>query len=339
MLETIAALVAFPSLSVFTWKLLEPAMDLNNAQVPACTPSSQYYMPITSGALPGFDATLCNIVTIFHLLLDVDGPRKFTGYFLGTCIPPFIVFMCFESSRNGYRFFGSFAQLFFGIIAQFVTIAAISPWYLLAFAIYNRKNTAPISQAHAQSSVFGTSIGWVIPTIMMVNKDTVDGGVTAIFQFAPLLTFLGQTAHQLVRPPPKAEWKSGNAIVVGTYILIFIAASSYHFAFLYELGTVEAIRELFGIDFGFTTAAGGSLLLFQVDFYMSSAAYLLSTLWFAESVAQVVMLAAWALIGSVIVGPGAAFAASALWRETKLGKRRAKAARAEAAKKDVKKSL
>ncbi len=45
---------------------------------------------------------------------------------------------------------------------------------------------------------------------------------------------------------------------------------------------------------------------------------LLGSLWFARSVSQVLGLAVWIVVGSVAVGPGAAFTAIALWREARL---------------------
>ncbi|KIY71233.1 hypothetical protein CYLTODRAFT_451039 [Cylindrobasidium torrendii FP15055 ss-10] len=321
MLDTLVAVVAFPALSFYSLKNLKPAVAIGKTGLPEC-PASPYFMPFTSGALPGLENVVCQIVGMFSLSLEPPAARQLVAYFLATTVPIYMAFLCFESSRHGFRRVGSFTQLVVGMCAQIITIAVTGPWYMLSFVLRNRKQAqvpAPVSRAHAQASAVAVLAGWLVPTILMVHESTMGSPATAFFQIAPIITFIVQTVHQLALTPPgssaKKGEKTGYPVVVGTYAASFIMASVYHLATLYKLGSWEAISKFFTLGSGYDTPAGGMLFLFVMDLHVSSATFLLGTLWFGKNMAEALALAVWASIGWLVFGPGAAFAGAALWRE------------------------
>ncbi|KAJ7702244.1 hypothetical protein B0H17DRAFT_872151, partial [Mycena rosella] len=320
-------LVVFPVLSALALKLTFGnlyASDLLSTIEEQC-PASLSSLELTPLRLsyigvPSVDAALCGVVTFFHLALTPQ-VLPFLTYFMSTTMA-LLAIPAFEACRNG-RHSALALPVLFGLAMQVFTVGAVMPIYWLAFILTGaaqrragRENTQ-ISSAHAQAVVFGLNIGAGIPSICLLVLQ--DPYVTTLWQLFPLWQFLAQSAHLLSRRP-SAHPGSGYSWVSALYLGAFIIASSTH------IGTVAKAKDLEGVKAIFlpsvaplASAAAPNLKvlgLLQWDGFFAFASTLIGTLWFARNSRQAFGIALWNVIGSVVVGPGAAIAAVALWRES-----------------------
>ncbi|KAF9052341.1 hypothetical protein BDZ89DRAFT_425242 [Hymenopellis radicata] len=309
------ALVLFPSLSSLAYTLLNPNLlairPVLREQCQSSSPSVNY-LPVTGN--DGFDRFLCVLVSLFDIGLQPER-TLFLKYFFATWIPAATLFMSVESSRKGRRFVVSYSALVSGMLGQLLTFAVVLPLYWLYFVLVGRHNTGKVAQGHAEATLFGVFIGWITPSLALFTMP--DPGVTAIFQIAPILAFVAQIGHLLARPSTTHS-ASGFRTVQAAYIASFVVASSIHLNTLAKFVSTDEFWAFF-IPTLFAKDVNAAVMnVFQVDFLVMSLTWAFGSLWFARDVRDVVMLALWSVVGSLLVGPGAAFAGAVLWRESRL---------------------
>lgn len=303
----------FLSLSVTTYTLIKPNLGaLRPPLREQCQAGlSPNFLPVTN---TNFDKFLCVLISLFHIGLEPES-SPFMAYFFATCLPAIMLFVSVESSRKGRRFIVSYAGLISGMFGQVLTVGVVLPIYWIYFILSARRVKGKVTEAHAEASLFGVLIGWVVPSLALFTMP--DPSVTAIFQIAPLISFVCQFAHIVVRSPSTVS-HSGFRTVQGAYIVIFIIASSMHLNTLMRFSSIEDFKSLFVPTLYASSIQSAAMNVFQVDFYATVLGCLLASLWFARSQAEVAKLAIWAVVGSLLFSPGAAFVAAALWRESYL---------------------
>lgn len=320
LIDIILPLFLFPALTALEVTNILPSLQfLGPAIRPYCKSGSPYFIPHTNIAF--FDTRLCGIVSVFHVVMKPE-LMPFLVYFLATMAPVAVLYQSFESARKGRRFTTSHSALLFGTLGQLVTFAAVMPFYWICEILSGRaerQKGGKVTQAHAEAAVFGLFVGWIIPTVVMVAMQ--DPGITGLWQFAPIIGFISGSVHLLFRPPT-VHSQSGFRTVQAAYIGAFLVASSLHLSTVSKFKSLDDILAFF-LPASYAIAPTEALLwhtanLFQWDFAVGAGSCLLGALWFARSVSQLIGLAAWIMVGSVAVGPGAAFAAIALWRESRL---------------------
>lgn len=326
-IDVILPLVLFPSLTVLAFVLIFGHVDksgLGDDLASQCLPGGLYRIEYTSINL--LNEILCPLVTVFHRGMS-PSVQPFTIYFLLACCPPLVAFLaieaCRKKTRNPIKY-----PLIFGAAYQMASLGGTFPLYWLSFTLtgaHKRSRSegaenTKIRQGDAESVIFGLLVGWVIPTIgMFVLEDPI---VTALWQPVPLWASLAQAAHSFFRPASRVS-QSGHQTVVALYVGLFIVAASLHLATVYpRLQDLEALKSLFVPSVAILERSASievrvrDLLQWDTAFGIGSA--LLGTLWFARTLKQLTGLLAWYAIAIPVVGPGAAFAGTALWRESYL---------------------
>ncbi|KAK0457769.1 uncharacterized protein EV420DRAFT_1764708 [Desarmillaria tabescens] len=317
--DIILPLLLFPALTVLEVTNILPSIQFLGPEIrSSCKPGSPHFIPHTNNDL--FDTRLCGLVSVFHVAMKPE-LTPFLVYFIGTLAPVAVLFQSFESARKRRRFTTSHSALLFGTLGQLVTFAAVMPFYWICEILSGRtkRRTGKVTQAHAEAAVFGLFIGWVIPSVAMVAM--ADPGITGLWQFAPIIGFIAGSIHLLFRPPT-VHSQSGFRTVQAAYIGAFLVASSIHLSTVFKFRSLDDALAFF-FPAMYAVAPTEVVLrhtanIFQWDFAVGSGSCLLGSLWFAQSVSQLLGLVAWIVVGSVVFGPGAAFAAIALWRESRL---------------------
>ncbi|KAG6833475.1 hypothetical protein H0H87_006047 [Tephrocybe sp. NHM501043] len=301
------------------------ALSLGGACAPEHSHSHDQPYRIVYTGLHKVDAILCTLVTFFHAALDEPDAITALKYFLGIGAP-LIAIPTIESCRAGRGVFIALPVIF-GLLSQIATIGFTFPIYWLIFIVSGGANTgwgrradAIISQAHAEAVIFGFFVGAVIPSIGMLVL--ADPKVTAIWQPYPALVSLAQLLHLLVRPASKHS-TSGYKTIRLLYISMFILTSSIHIATIWPLFTdVDTILRVYLPSFvvpEHSALVGTRVLHFlKWDVTFAYGSSLLATLWFARSPVEAFILLVWNVIASALLGPGAALAGAALWRESLL---------------------
>ncbi|KAJ7724187.1 hypothetical protein DFH07DRAFT_897339 [Mycena maculata] len=327
-LNTYIPLVVFPVLSALALKLtygnvveagLLPIIDQNcPAQLTSLelTPHRLDYLGV-----PSVDQRICGFVSFFHLALTPE-VLPFLTYFMASTMA-LLAIPAFESWRAGRHSILALPVLF-GLMMQIMTVGAVLPLYWLIFILTGtaqrrgRGEDTKISAAHAQAVIFGLNLGAGIPSVCLLVLQ--DPHVTALWQLFPLWQFLAQSGHLLVRRP-SADPGSGYSWIRALYIGAFIIASSTHVGTLARAETLEGIKAVFLPSVAPLTSAASNLKaldMLQWDAFFAYTSTLLGTVWFAEDARQAAGIILWNVIGSIMVGPGAAIAAVALWRESHL---------------------
>lgn len=310
--DTILPLLLFPTISALAGILILP----NVAEVEPffrtqCPPGSKHYIPLTRN--PAVDETLCVLISVFHTGLETkEVMSPFVSYFLATVVPPVMLFISIESSRKGRRFVVSYTSLISGVFAQVVSFAVSMPIFWLYFILSARFVKGRVTQIHAEASVLGMLIGWVIPSIFLVTH--VDPVITVAWNFAPITSFISQLLPMLLRAPAT---KSGFRTVQVAYVVCFLVAASVHIKMaMDEFSTLSSMQTFFVPTLREKEIPRAMLNVFQWDFALGVGACMLGSLWFARNAAEVATIALWYPVASVFVGPGAAFTAVALCRES-----------------------
>ncbi|KAJ7273123.1 hypothetical protein C8J57DRAFT_1128816 [Mycena rebaudengoi] len=326
--STYIPLVLFPTLSALALKLTfgnlyaSGFLSTLEEQCPSRLESLEFTphrLPYIG--VPSIDKGICNIAFFFHLAFTPAVSPYFT-YFMGTAMS-LLALPALESCRNG-RHSALALPVMYGMLMQVMTVGAVLPVYWLIFILTGsgRRQAGgektKISQAHAEAVIFGLVIGAAIPSICMIVLQ--DPYVIVAWQLFPLWQFLAQSAHLLARPH-SAHPESGHISVRALYLGAFILASSIHIATLSKAGDLAGVKAIFLPSVVPLTSAAPNLQvldLFQWDAFFGFASTLLGMVWFATNRRQAVCIALWNIVGSVLVGPGAAIAAVALWREANL---------------------
>ncbi|KAK0191466.1 hypothetical protein F5146DRAFT_1001277 [Armillaria mellea] len=313
LVDVIIPLLLFPALTVLEVTNILPSIKFLGPEIrPACKPGSPNFIRHTNSDL--FDNLLCSVVSVFNVAMKHE-LMPFLVYFIGTLALVAVLFQSFESARKGRRFTTSHSAVLFGVLGQLVTFAAVMPFYWQSGEAEWRENDT----AAAEAAVFGLFIGWIIPSVVMVTMQ--DPVVTGLWQFAPIIDFIAGSIHLLFRPPT-VHSQSGFRTVQAAYICAFLVAPSLHLSALSKFTSLDDALAFF-LPASYAKVPIDGVLwytanLFQWDFAVGVGSCLLGSLWFARNMSQVLGLAVWIVIGSVAVGPGAAFTAIALWREARL---------------------
>ncbi|KAG6854965.1 hypothetical protein C0991_009788 [Blastosporella zonata] len=300
------------------------ALSLRGACAPESITNAQPYRLVYTG-LHKADAILCTLVTFFHAALDEPDAITALKYFVGICAP-LITLPTIESCRAGRGVFIALPVIL-GLASQIATIGFTFPIYWLIFIVsgganigWGRHSDAIITQAHAEAVIFGLLVGAAIPSVGMLVL--ADPNVTAIWQPYPAYVSIAQLIHLLIRPASKHS-TSGYKTIRLLYISMFILSSSIHIATIWPLiADADTVLRVYLPSFvvpQHSTTVGHRVLHFlKWDLTFGFGSSLLATLWFARSLIGVFTLLAWNIVASVVLGPGAALAGAALWRESSL---------------------
>ncbi|KAJ6606390.1 hypothetical protein DFH09DRAFT_7479 [Mycena vulgaris] len=317
----VVPLALFPALSVLAFRTIfghSLASGLASTLKQQCLLLAHPYRLVYVG-IPAVDKLLCELVTFFHLALSPE-TSPFLNYFLGTALP-LLAIPALESFRRGRHFLLALPVVF-GQVVQLLTVGAILPIYWLIFIITGSaqrravRGKTEISQVHAEGVILGLAVGAGVPSICISLLR--DPYVTAVWQFFPLLQFFTQTGHLLLRRPNS---NLGYSSVRVLYIGIFLMSAATHIRSLVAAKDIEGIRALLLPSLAPLVSAAPNFQardFLQWDAVFAFGSTLLATLWFAQSVSQVLYIFLWNAVASVLVGPGAAIAAVALWRESHL---------------------
>ncbi|KAJ4464648.1 hypothetical protein C8J55DRAFT_566747 [Lentinula edodes] len=323
-LSNLVALLTFSSLTFLAFnfiaghgdasgffdKLSAPCLNITTDEAP-------FSLPYT-GIQP-VDKTLCGIIVFFHASF---GPEvaPFLIYFLLSAVP-ITGHAYFESSRLKRPFLMAYPVVFFQVMQLLSFGATFSVYWMLfilsgASRLPSLGRQTMVTKAHAQAIMFGIFIGLVILTGCMIILQ--DPYITAIWQVFPIVLSVATSLHLLVRPASLYP-ESGFSVIRGFYILSFILISSMHITLITSRG-IEELKVLMLPSItvlpSSTSIELQALNLLQWDAVFGLLSALLATLWFGRNTKETIVLLAWNLLASPLVGPGAAFAASALWRES-----------------------
>ncbi|KAK0231329.1 hypothetical protein IW262DRAFT_1427202 [Armillaria fumosa] len=320
LVDVIVPLLLFPALAALEVTNILPSIKFLGPEIQsACKPGSPNFILHTNNDL--IDSGLCGIVSVFNVAMKPE-LMPFLVYFIGTLAPAAVLFQSFESARKGRRFTTSHSAVLFGILGQLVTFAAVMPLYWLYQILsgnLKKQKSGRMTQAQAEAAVFGVFIGWVIPSVAMVTIQ--DPRITGLWQFAPIIDFIAGSIYLLFHPPTVRS-QSGFHTMQTAYVGAFLMATSLHLFALSKFTSLDdALAFFFPASYAIAPTEGVlwyTANLFQWDFAVGIGCCLFGSLWCARSVSQVIWLVVWIMIGSVSVGPGAAFTAIALWREARL---------------------
>ncbi|KAF9052342.1 hypothetical protein BDZ89DRAFT_425130 [Hymenopellis radicata] len=225
-------------------------------------------------------------------------------------------FIFLESGRTRSASVWSYAGLAVGCCAQIVTFAVTTPLFWLYFVLVARQHKGRPSQAHAGASVLGMVMGWVVPSLLLITQE--DSIVTLLFQPAPIYAFAAQMMQSFISPQ-SSKSASGTGVAQVAYVAWFIVAAAIHVNMATgHFADWDGFTRFFIPTVELTDAPRAILNIFQWDFIFAVGASAVGTLWFAHSIVEVVALLIWYPLASVFVGPGAAFSAVALWRESRV---------------------
>ncbi len=176
---------------------------------------------------------------------------------------------------------------------------------------------ARIDQARAEAALFAVLAGYALPTALMLIFQ--DPAVTAAWQFFPAWMWLAQAAHLFIRPSSRYN-TSGYWTVQATFIFTFTVSAISHIAAVWAVNDLALLKDLYvppivPPDPATTNLQLATHVFFQWDAIFTMGPSLLGTLWFARNAKQVVLIALWNVIATVVVGPGAALSGVLLWRE------------------------
>ncbi|KAJ7063512.1 hypothetical protein C8F01DRAFT_984957 [Mycena amicta] len=264
---------------------------------------------------PPTDSPLCAVVAFFHLAFTPE-VRPLLHYFLSTALP-LLAIPSLEAARPGRRALLAL-PIIYGLCMQLFTAGVVLPLYWLVFILtgaHKRRPPSAISSRYAQAILFGLFVGVAVPSACLITLQKEK--VTAFWQLFPLWQFLAQKAHLLFRPP--GAHQSGFTWVQTLYVAAFIVASFTHINAIF-VGKND-LNAVFVPSIAPRVGASPTLHvldLLQWDIAFAFGSTLLGTVWFARTRRDVGYIVLWNILASIVVGPGAAVAAVALWRESQL---------------------
>jgi hypothetical protein len=185
-----------------------------------------------------------------------------------------------------------------------------------------------ILNADALSIMFGLFVGFFIPSIAMLMTLT-DPYITAIWQAFPLWVGIAQQFHLTLvrRRSSHTGAQSGYALTQLTYAISFVVSAVAHAVVFYPRLNTSNLAETDWVSLRHLYVPGPplrklnrSMEFLQWDMWLAFGSSMLAALWFGRSLMQVVLLAVWQIVASVVLGPGAALAAIYMWREAKLAR-------------------
>jgi hypothetical protein len=228
-----------------------------------------------------------------------------------------------EAARSGRSTLLTFPAIM-AVIYQFQSAAFSFPLFWLAMILLGHTRmdrvAARIDQARAEAALFAVLAGYALPTALMFILQ--GPFVTAFWSLFPVWLWMAHAAHLFIRPSSRYN-TSGYWTVQATFIFTFIASAISHIAVIWTVKDFASLRDLYvppivAPDPATTTLQLAAHVLLQWDLVFALGSNLLGTLWFARNAEQVVLIAVWNVIATVVVGPGAAVSGVLLWRERTL---------------------
>lgn len=319
----LAVFLLFSSLSalaihnIFGIGLYRSGLDLLLG--PICLPSTPHDFELNQvyrTSYTGFhylDVYLCMLVSFFQPAIH-PYPHAVLVYFLGTHAP-LVISPMVEGRRGRSHPLISFTSIIWGIY-QVVTIGVGVPWYWLVFILTGSHQRfgkdAAISQVQAEAIAFSFFFGSLVPTFAMVYFDNIYA--TALWQAFPLWVSITERIYLYFRKPTStASGNNSYRIIQTLNFLVFVSASIVHLKMATSVWGTGDIREG---SLGLLRKGVSGLLIRDITFGFGIS--LLATLWFGKNLKDVMLLAIWSVAGGAVLGPSAALAGTAMWREHKL---------------------
>ncbi|KAL1709997.1 hypothetical protein EV121DRAFT_275894 [Schizophyllum commune] len=252
------------------------------------------------------ERSICAATTLVNAI-----PRPALTYFCTSVAAPLVLFPILESSRPRVPAYLSRPAVAF-LFCHVLLLPLSLPIYALLFLTRCRNTSpAPLSQAHAESAIFGFLIGTVVLSGAMLALD--DPGVTAVWQFAGLVSAGAHYAHLLARRAPE----SGYELVRGALLVTFMLSSSSHIALSAEvLGDPGKVADVVLPTFG-VTLEERALDALKWSGIVGVGSTVLATLSFADNLHQLLGLIGWYAFALPFAGPAAAITGTLLWRESR----------------------
>ncbi|KAF8813572.1 hypothetical protein BYT27DRAFT_6344264 [Phlegmacium glaucopus] len=320
MTRLVLAVFLFSSLSalaihhIFGGRLLRSGLDLLLA--PICQPSTPQEFELNQVyrvSYTGFhylDVYLCILVSFFQPAIH-PYPHPVLVYFLGTHAPLVITPMI-EGRRERSHPLISFPSVTWGVY-QVLTIGVGVPWYWLVFILtgshYRAGKDATISQVQAEAIAFSFFFGSLVPLVAMVYFDSIYA--TVLWQPFPLWISITEQIYLYFRKPTFAN--KSYQIIQTLNFLVLVSSSIVHLTMATSVWGIGGLTER---DHGLLRKGVAEFLTTDITFGFGIS--LLATLWFGKDLKEIMLLAIWSVVGGVMVGPGAALAGTAMWREHKL---------------------
>lgn len=267
--------------------------------------------------IPALDFNICGFVTFYHGLMN-------------TTYRPLLILMCTTLSAIAIIPFAEATREHHSkrlkmpaticMIFQFCSFAVVMPTYWFAFALTGgtTHRSDRINQGNAEALLFAFIVGYAIPTVCLVVFE--DPVVTAMWQFFPLFMKIAQWTHSKIRPPSR-HTVSGYGTVQAMYLLVFVTSAYLHVAHIWPLFNSQALVEqlimpsVVPLDPSAISLAEGVAAFMKWDVAFAAGSTILITLWFARSLASLVVLLLWHVSAAFTVGPAAAIAGVMMWRE------------------------
>ncbi|KAF8503752.1 hypothetical protein F5888DRAFT_1800038 [Russula emetica] len=282
-----------------------------------CPPNSGPYNIRYVGLGP-IDYVLCFFVTVYQSSLDPT-IFPFTADFLVSLSGP-IACTFVEAARSGRSTLLAFPAIM-GLIYQFQGVGFTFPLFWLALILFGHTRldrvAARIDQARAEATLFAVLAGYALPTALMLILQ--GPFMTAAWTFFPAWMWMARAAHLFIRPSSRYN-TSGYWTIQTTFIFTFISSAISHIAAIWAVNDLRLLRDLYvppivTPDPSITNLQLAMHVTSQWDIVFTLGSSLLGTLWFARNAKQVVLIALWNVIASVVVGPSAAMSGVLLWRE------------------------
>jgi len=265
------------------------------------------------------DDFLCVLVTFFQSSFD---PTIFllTADFAASGVTP-LALTFVEAARSGRSTVLAFPTIL-GLFYQTRGAGIAFPCFWLALILFGHTHldrvAARIDQARAEAALFAILAGYALPTALMLTLQ--DPIVTAAWQFFPIWMWVAQAAYLFMIRPSSRYNTSGYWTVQATFICTFIASATSHIAVIRATNDLGLLRDLYvppvvASNPAITSVQLATHVFLQWDAVFTMGSSLLGTLWFASNPKQVVLIALWNAIATVVVGPGAAVSGVLLWRE------------------------
>jgi hypothetical protein len=280
-----------------------------------CAPGGDLVIPYTG--IARLDKIVCPLTSFFVTVLEDEPSWTITLEVLSS-LPVIPAVMMLESGRAGRSvLLSASASLFYGILCQQFTGAVVFSLYWLFFVLSGQATrVAPIDSVHGEAVIFSTTVGYILPSIIVFVLQPTAAYPSAIWLGFALWQFLLLEVYPWITI--RRAGVSGRRTAQALYAITFLTSAIPHIGLLLSHGPSSLLdiltpRSLIpGVP---VTVTEGSRNFLAWDFMYLSIAAAAMTLWFARSARECFVIALWHLVGSAIVGPGAALSALLIWRE------------------------
>ncbi|KAJ7575405.1 hypothetical protein C8J56DRAFT_871468 [Mycena floridula] len=274
---------------------------------PPENPGDYPYRLKYTGILP-FDTVVCMLCSFFQ-------------YNVNTKISPFFIYFsacglvlnlipALEARRRGGSPHISHT-IILGIMTKLSPVAVVLPlyWLLMILTGAPKARDSGLSRNDVESVLFSIIVGHILPTIAMFFLDSPHA--IAIWHYAPVWIFLAQKAWSQKTSEPAIQ------MLRKTWLMVFVigAAAHIHYVWPKDKDSLKAFI-LPSLYPDRTTLEEAVYDFMKWDFLFGFASVILASLWFVGDWKKVALAVAWYSVALPLLGPGAAVAAVALWRDT-----------------------